>query len=157
MADATAALASRFTDELARANAELATLQAYMREDAPPIKVLRARIRSLEAQRRAANQELTGSGKGRTDTLSASLGSYEQLESERKFAEASYQHALAALDRARAEADKQQVFISSFVPPRLPETALYPRRWRSVGIVVLFAFSLWAIGGLTVQSIRDHL
>jgi capsular polysaccharide transport system permease protein len=155
-ADATVSLAGRLRDELVRANAELSTLQAYMRDDSPAIKVLKARIRSLETQRRVTNQELTGGGKARGDALSATLGSYEQLESERKFAEAAYQHALAALDRARAEADRQQIYIASFVPPSLPETALYPRRWRSLGIVALIAFAVWAIGGLTVQSIRDH-
>jgi capsular polysaccharide transport system permease protein len=57
----------------------------------------------------------------------------------------------------RANADRQQVYIASFVPPSLPEDALYPRQWRSLGVVALIAFALWAIGGLAVQSIRDHL
>jgi capsular polysaccharide transport system permease protein len=79
------------------------------------------------------------------------------LESERKFAEAAYQHGLQSLDQTRANADRQQVFIASFIPPSLPEEALYPRRWRWLGTVALLAFALWGIGGLTVQSIRDHL
>jgi len=58
---------------------------------------------------------------------------------------------------ARADADRQRVYIASFVPPSLPEEALYPRRWRSLGVVALFAFAVWAIGSLTLQSIRDHL
>jgi capsule polysaccharide export protein KpsE/RkpR len=43
------------------------------------------------------------------------------------------------------------------VPPSLPEDALYPRRWRALGIVALVAFALWSIGGLIIQSVRDHL
>lgn len=159
-AEATAGLATRLRDELAQANAQLSTLAAYMRDDAPPIKVLKARIRSLEAQRRAAAQELTtndrAADRGRSTALSRALSSYEQLDAERRFAETAYQHALSALDRARAEAARQQLYIASFVPPSLPEEALYPRRWRSTGIVALVAFSLWAIGGLLTQSIRDH-
>jgi capsular polysaccharide transport system permease protein len=50
-----------------------------------------------------------------------------------------------------------RVYIASFVPPTLPEEALYPRRWRSVGMVALVSFAIWAIGGLMVQSVRDHL
>jgi capsular polysaccharide transport system permease protein len=163
-ADATASLAARLRDELAQANAQLSTLGAYMRDDAPPVKVLKARIRSLEAQRSAIAQELTTTGqsdRGRNDrrdgdTLSRALSSFEQLESDRKFAETAYQHALSALDRARADADRQQVYIASFVPPSLPEESLYPRRWRSTGIVALVAFAVWAIGGLVAQSVRDH-
>jgi capsular polysaccharide transport system permease protein len=156
-AEATGVLDTRVRDDLVRANAELSTLKAYMRDDAPSIKVLKARIRSLEAQRRSLAREMTDPAHSRSDTLSRVLGSYEQLESERKFAEAAYQHGLHSLDRTRASADRQHVFIASFIPPSLPEEALYPRRWRVLGTVALMALALWGIGGLTVQSIRDHL
>lgn len=156
-AEATAAIDNRLRDDLVRANAELSTLRAYMRDDAPSVKVLKARIRSLEAQRRSLAQEMTDPDNSRSNTLSRVLGSYEQLESERKFAEAAYQHGLASLDQTRANADRQQVFIASFIPPSLPEEALYPRRWRLLGTVALMAFALWGIGGLAMQSIRYHL
>jgi capsular polysaccharide transport system permease protein len=156
-AEATGLLATRLRDELIKSKTDLATLKGYMREDAPSMKVLTARIRSLEAQQRSLAREMTDPDRGRTDTLSRALGSYEQLESERKFAEAAYQLALRGLDQARANADRQRVFIASFMPPSLPEDALYPRRWRSLGTVALVAFALWAIGGLAAQSVRDHL
>jgi capsular polysaccharide transport system permease protein len=128
-----------------------------MRDDAPSVKVLKARIRSLETQQRAVAHDLTDREPGRDDTLSRQLSSYEQLDSERRFAEAAYQHALHGLDQARANADRQQVYIASFVPPSLPEEALYPRRWRSLAVVALIAFAVWAIGALAFQSVRDHL
>ena len=155
-AEATGTIAARLRDELVRANAELSTLKSYMQDDAPSVKVLKARIRSLETQQRVVARDLTDRDPSRSDTLSRQLGSYEQLESERRFAEAAYQHALHGLDQARANADRQQVYIASFVPPSLPEEALYPRRWRSLAIMALLAFAAWGIGGLAVQSIRDH-
>jgi capsular polysaccharide transport system permease protein len=156
-ADATASIAARLRDELVRAQAELSTLKTYMRDDSPEIRVLKARIRSLDAERHAAVQGLTDDSKLRGDAPPASLAAFEQLESERRFAETAYQHALEALDRARAEADRQQLYVASFVPPSLPEEALYPRRWRSLGTVALIAFAVWGIGGLTLRSIREHL
>lgn len=156
-AEATGLLATRLRDELIKAKTDLATLKGYMRDDAPSIKVLTARIRSLETQRRLLAREMTDPDKARSDTLSRALGTYEQLESERKFAEAAYQLALRGLDQARGNADRQRVFIASFVPPSLPEEALYPRRWRSLGTAALIAFALWGIGGLAAQSVRDHL
>ena len=156
-AKASGSLATRLRDELIRANAELSTLTSYMREDAPAVRVLKARIHALETQQHAVARDVTDPQSARPGTLSKLLASYEQLESERKFAEAAYQHALLALDQARADAERQQVYIASFVPPSLPEEALYPRRWRSVGIIALLAFAMWAIGGLVIQSVRDHL
>jgi len=155
-ADATAQLGTKLRDDLIKANSLLATLKAYMRDDAPPVRVLKARIRSLETQQRGLAQEMTASQPA-APALSQTLGSYEPLEAERKFAEDAYQHALEGLDRARDNADRQQIYIASFVPPSLPEEALYPRRWRSLGVVALIAFAIWAIGSLAVQSIRDHL
>ena len=101
--------------------------------------------------------EVTDTEKTRSEALSRVMGSYEQLESERTFAENAYQHALQSLDRSRMNADRQQVYVASFVQPTLPEEALYPRRLRSIGVVFLIAFSVWAIGGSIFQSVRDHL
>jgi capsular polysaccharide transport system permease protein len=156
-AKAAGLLAARLRDELIRANAELLTLKSYMRDDAPSVKVVKARIRSLEIQQRAVARDVTDTDNSRPGALSHLLGSYEQLESDRKFAETAYQHALLGLDQARADADRQQLYIASFVPPSLPEEALYPRRWRLFGVVALVSFAVWAIGGLLVQSVHDHL
>jgi capsular polysaccharide transport system permease protein len=155
-ADATAGLANKLRDELLKANAELTTLKAYMRDDAPAVRVLKARIHALDIQLRGLAREMTDDTKPATPALSQTLGAYEALEAERKFAELAYQHALEGLDRARDNADRQHIYIASFVPPSLPESSLYPYRWRSVGIVALVAFGVWAIGALMFQSIRDH-
>src|SRR5271169_4773516 len=156
-ADATQALAGRVRDELIRTDTELSTLKHYMRDDAPSIKILEARVQSLEAQRRAVESEVTDTEKTRSEALSRVMGSYEQLESERTFAENTYQHALQALDRSRINADRQQVYLATFVQPTLPEEALYPRRLQSFLVVSGVAFAVWMIGGFVVQSIRDHL
>jgi len=156
-ADATVALAGRVRDELVRTDTELSTLKHYMRDDAPSIKMLEARVQSLEAQRRAVESEVTDTEKTRSEALSRVMGSYEQLESERTFAEQTYQHALQALDRSRINADRQQVYLATFVRPTLPEEALYPRRLLSLAVASGVAFAIWMIGGFILQSVRDHL
>jgi capsular polysaccharide transport system permease protein len=156
-AEATSAWAGRVRDELVRADTELATLKHYMRDDALSVKMLEARIQSLEAQRRSVESEVTDTEKTRSEALSRVMGSYEQLEAERTFAENAYQHALQGLDRSRMNADRQQVYLASFVRPTLPEKALYPRRLLSLSVVFVVAFGVWGIGGLMFRSLRDHL
>jgi capsular polysaccharide transport system permease protein len=158
-ADANATLATKLRDDLLKANSQLATQKALVREDTPVIRVLKARIHALETEQRNLARETTSNPTtpSSAPALSQELGSYEALDAERKFAEAAYQHALEGLDRARDNADRQHVYVESFVPPSLPQTSLYPHRWRSSGITMLIAFAIWAIGGLVVQSIRDHL
>jgi capsular polysaccharide transport system permease protein len=156
-ADANAALAGRLRDELVRAGTDLSTLKQYMQGDAPALKILEARIETLEAQRSTVESEATDTETTPNRALSRMMGSYEELEGERHFAETAYQHALEALDRARIDADRQQIYVADFVRPSLPEEALYPRRLRSLGVVFVIAFAIWAIGSLTMRSVRDHL
>ncbi len=156
-ADANAALSGRLRDELVRAGTDLSTLKQYMRDDAPALKILEARIETLRAQQSGVEGEATDTETTRKQALSRKMGSYEELEGERRFAETAYQHALEALDRARINADRQEIYIADFVRPSLPEEALYPRRLRSLGVVFLIAFAAWAIGSLTIRSVRDHL
>jgi capsular polysaccharide transport system permease protein len=156
-ADATQALAGRIRDDIVRADTELSTVKHYMREDAPSVKMLEARIQSLQAQLQSVESEVTNTERSRSEVLSRVMESYERLESERTFAEKAYQHALEALDRARMNADRQQVYIAGFVQPSLPEEALYPRRLRSVCIVLFVCCAAWLIGALTVQTVREHV
>jgi capsular polysaccharide transport system permease protein len=156
-ANSTEALAAGIRDELVSAKTQLAILQHYMKGDAPALKLLQARIKSLTAQERSVSGQITSKAATQARILSRIMTSYEELESERRFAETAYQHALQALDRARRDADRQQIYLATFIEPSLPEESLYPRRLVSMGLVFLVAFSIWAIGGLVVQSIRDHL
>ena len=156
-AEANGALAVRLREELIKANADLAILKRYMRDDAPSVQVLTARIQAIETQQRSLAAETADPEEARPDRLTRRLGEYEQIDSERRFAEGSYQLALRAVEQAHANADRQRVFIASFVPPSLPEEPLYPRRWRTLGTVALIAFALWGIGGLAVHSVREHL
>jgi capsular polysaccharide transport system permease protein len=156
-ADATQALAGRIRDEIVRTDTELATVKHYMRSDAPSVRMLEARVQSLQTQLHSVESEVTDTERSRSEVLSRVMGSYERLESERSFAEKAYQHALEALDRARMNADRQQVYIAGFVQPSLPEEALYPRRTRSVGIVAFLSCAAWLIGALTIQTVREHL
>jgi capsular polysaccharide transport system permease protein len=156
-AQASAALAAKIRDELVHARAELAQLEHYMSGDAPALELLRARIQALEAEERAIAGEITNTDQSRAHTLARLMTTYEAIDSQRRFAETAYQHALQALDRARRDADRQQVYLVPFVKPSLPEEPLYPQRLIAIGVVFLVAFAIWAIGSLIVQSIRDHL
>ena len=155
--DATQALAGRIRDEIVRADTELSTVKHYMRADAPSVRMLEARIQSLQTQLRSVESEVTDTEKSRSEVLSRVMGSYERLESERTFAEKAYQHALEALDRARMNADRQQVYIAGFVQPSLPEEPLYPRRFRDVGIALFLCCAVWLIGAFAIQTVREHL
>lgn len=156
-ANRTLALAAKLRERRLAAEAELSILKKYLRDKTPAIALLEARIAALAAQQRSLDAEVTAAPGPPAPALSAVMGSYDQLEAERNFAETAYRHALSALDRSRADADRRRIYLADFVAPSLPQEALYPRRWRALGLTILIAFALWAVGSLIAQAVRDHL
>ena len=149
----------RLRDELVKANAELSVRQNYVSGDSPTIKAINNRIKALKEQIAIAERELTNSGAVTAEpnvALSAVIGTYDVLESERRFAEDYYKTTLISLERSRAEADKQLSYLATFVQPTLPEEATYPRVLQSISIVLIAGFGLWIFGLIAVRSIREH-
>jgi capsular polysaccharide transport system permease protein len=136
-------------------------LRSFMGKDAPSVLVLNSEIASLERQvaeeraklGKAANESGPAHG---GETLGGLVANYEELVVDREFAEKAYVSALASLERARVEADRQQRYVTAFVRPTLPEEALFPRRIVMVLTVFGVALVLWALGVLIVYAIRDH-
>jgi capsular polysaccharide transport system permease protein len=156
-ASARLALAGQLRSQIADAEAQLSVLRNYLRGDAPPVRLLMQRVAALESQERGLEAEVTPAAPAAVPALSAVIGDYDALQAEKSFAEGAYRSALEARDRARADADRQHIYLALFVKPSRPQEALYPRGLRSTGVVLLVAFAVWAIGGLVIHSIRDHL
>jgi capsular polysaccharide transport system permease protein len=65
--------------------------------------------------------------------------------------------ALVALETARVEANRQQIYLTVIVPPQLPEEANFPKPLRLIGLTVLCALALWLIGAFLLFAIREHM
>lgn len=90
-------------------------------------------------------------------SLNAQLTLYEELETERMFAEKAFFSSLVSLETARIEAAAQNRYISVFVQPQTPDIALYPERLRWIAVIFMLSFLAWAIASLIVAGIRDHM
>ena len=84
------------------------------------------------------------------------VAEFERLAVDREFAEAAYTASLAALDSARAEAQRQSLYLAPFVRPTLAEAAEHPRRLLLLGTVALFCFLAWAITTLVYYAVGDR-
>ena len=139
----------------AELEAETAASLRTLAEAAPSIQVLRARLRAVNEQIAINDRQLTGDGpNGRA--ASAVLYRYEALELERQFAEKLYTLAQTLYERARITADRQSLYLVTFVEPALAEMALFPRRIPGVLLVFVCAAALWSILSLVIAAVRDH-
>jgi capsular polysaccharide transport system permease protein len=124
-------------------------------DSAPTIKVLKNRLQTTEQQIATLKATLTSPTAG-SQTLTASLGKFEELELQRQFTEKLYALAETDLDRARERAARQSVYLTVFVPPSLPEESRYPRRFAFSVLTFVALTILWGIGCMMIASVEDH-
>lgn len=124
-------------------------------EAAPSVQTLKNSIQSIDQQIEKLKAGLAGTTEaGRS--IAASLVRFETLELKRVFSEKLLVSAEEALERAKARADRQNIYISVFVPPSLPEEARFPERLAMSFIVPVSLLVLWGIFALLVATIEDH-
>jgi len=149
-------------EELTKLNADLATAKSQMSDGTPRIRVLKTRIESLEQQLAVERQRLgTGekplaaSDPSATD-VAGRIAAYEELATEREFAERAYTAALSALEKARIEANNRQRYLALFIEPTLSEMAQHPSRLVNSLLVMLGLLFVWGIGVMSYYNIRDR-
>ena len=71
-----------------------------------------------------------------SDGLAEKIAEYERLMLQQEFSVRSLAQAVAALELARVDARRQQMFLERVVEPGVPDQAMEPRRWRNVFTVL---------------------
>lgn len=150
--DARIQLRAALEGRLVSARAQLAAMRGAILPTSPQYVTARRQVAALAAQVAAEDARLAG-GAG---SLAAGLGDYEELRMRQDFASKRYAAAAAALESARQEAIRQQLFVVRVVEPNLPVKSLYPERLRIVGSVFVALLLAYAIGWLIVAGVREH-
>ncbi|GJD47408.1 hypothetical protein OPKNFCMD_0115 [Methylobacterium crusticola] len=126
-------------------------------EKSRSIQTIVASLAAVNQQIKLLQDSLTSDGVavGGRNAAEAIL-EYEGLQVERMIAERLNESVTMLLDRARVAANKQHVYLATFVPPSRPELSLVPRRGQNL-FVAFFAFLvLWSCTSLLVAGVRDH-
>lgn len=149
--------------QLTQLNADLATAKSQMSEDTPRIRVLKTRIESLEQQLTVERQRLGAGEKGslaagdpNSPDVAGRIAEFEELETEREFAERAYTAALGSLEKARIDANNRQRYLALFIEPTLSQMAQYPSRILNSLLLTLGLMFAWGIGVMSYYNIRDR-
>ena len=123
----------------------------------PRVRQLERRIATIEdridKERQASATVTVTADNQNYPTL---LAQYESYRIDVQFAEEAYRAALTALSAARTNAERQQVYLATFVQPTLAQTAEYPKRLLLIGLTAFFALMGWAVAALVYYSLRDR-
>lgn len=143
--------------QLAEALIEFDILRETLRDSDPRlvqqqrrIEVIRDRIR--QERENFASEKVLG-GDADYPTL---MAEFESLIVDREFAEETYRAALAALDIARDNAQRQSRYLATYIRPTLARSSEYPQREVLFALTALFLVMSWAIMALVFYSLRDR-
>jgi len=145
-------LVTTLTGQLATARAQLSAMRGAISADSPQYQALTARVQALSAQVAAQSGRLTGN----QTAIAADIGGYEELKLRQQFLAKRYDAGATALQKARENALRQQLYVVRVVDPNLPVKSLYPERLRILGTVVIALLLLYSIGWLLVAGVREH-
>ncbi len=137
---------------LAQARAEMAEAQRFARADNPRTVQIRNRVEGLNAQVAEERQRVAGAEAGN----SQQVGEYERLSVERELARAQLASATASLERARADAQRQQMFLLRVVEPNMAEWARHPKSALNTAYVFLCLSVAYGLAWLLVAGMREH-
>lgn len=84
------------------------------------------------------------------------LAQYEGLRVDVIYAEEIYRTTLTVLTEARASAERQQLFVATFIEPSIPNVATHPRSILLIILTSFFAMMFWSVGALVYYSLRDR-
>jgi capsular polysaccharide transport system permease protein len=145
-------LVTDLSGQLAAARSQLAAMAGFIKPTSPQYVALQARVSALSAQVAAQSGRLTGSH----NTIAADMGGYESLRLRQDFLAKRYDAAAAALEHAREEALRQQLYVVRVVDANMPVKALYPERGRILATVVVTLLLIYSIGWLIAAGVREH-
>jgi capsular polysaccharide transport system permease protein len=126
-----------------------------MSREAPTLQAIKSRLDQLDSDIAAEKAKLTSRSEDPT-ALANLLPEYESLLLRNTFAEKLYGLAADGLERARLRAEAQTIYLDVFVPPAIPQEALYPERVASSLSIAIALLILWGIGALTAALVEDH-
>ena len=142
---------AKIQQELIATEAGIAELRK-LSPDNPQLGGLNSRAESL----RSAIASEAGKVTGVKGSFSARAPDFERLALDVEFADKQLGIALAGLEGARTEAERQQLYLERLVQPNLPDKAMEPRRLRTIFGLFVMSLVIWAVASVMVASVREH-
>lgn len=120
--------------------------------NAPQLAALRIRRAALESQIAIERHRLAGDAQ----SIAPRIAEYERLMLEREFAERALLAAMSAVEMARVEALRQQVYLERVAAPARPDYPAYP--WKIIWSLSVMAagYMIWRIWRILAADARRH-
>ncbi|MNC35825.1 hypothetical protein D3C75_843210 [compost metagenome] len=144
---------SQIEGQLAQQQAQLKQLQSYMRNTAPAVVSVQARVDALTEQLAQEQSRLTGTDK---DAMNEITARYMDVQTQATLAADLYKTGLVSLEQARIEAYRKLKHLLVISQPTLAEDAEYPRRIYNLATIGVLLCLLYGLVVMGLATLREH-
>ena len=141
----------KLQEDLVLARGQLMELRAIS-PDNPRVALMHERVGQLEREIAQGNVRVTGAQK----SLTQQVAGMQQLQVRQASADRQLAAALAALEQARNDARRQQLYLERIASPSLPDVAQFPRPLRAVLTTLVLALVACGLLLLMRTAVREH-
>lgn len=142
---------NKLNEQILVAKTKLRQVQAIAPEN-PQIATLQLQIDDLEGELSKQTSQLTAG----STSFAAQSSNFQRLTLNKEFADKQLAYAMTALETARSDAQKKQLYLQRVVQPNTPDIALEPKRLKHIFSIFLFSLILWGVAKLLIASIKEH-
>lgn len=144
---------SQIEGQLAQQQAQLKQLQSYMKETAPAVVSVQARVDALTQQLAQEQGRLTGEDKNAMNEVTAN---YMDVQTQATLAADLYKTGLVSLEQARIEAYRKLKHLLIINQPTLAEDAEFPRRFYNLATIGVLLCLLYGLIVMGLATLREH-
>lgn len=120
--------------------------------NSPIVAVYQHQITILQQEIKRANAQLTGN----TESLVPKLTEFDSLTIQRQLLEKVLISEVGSLEAAKAQADRQMVFLEEVTQPDAPDYPEYPSTIVFMSVFFAATYGLYIMGRLLVAGAREH-
>ncbi|WP_423378378.1 hypothetical protein [Burkholderia sp. LMG 32019] len=146
---------NKLKDDYISLQAQKSALSSDLKPDSPLVATINKKMQLIQSE---LDQLTNSSGLGKSASVYAPrMRQVEEVKADIGILEKQYAGALEVLQKEKALANRQSLYLIRFVDAVRPEVASEPHRMKMVGIIFLLSFVIWSILCLTIRAVKDHL
>lgn len=139
-----------------QAQIEVNTWGRYLSADAPAIAAAKAKLSAAQDElARVKVGNINGNGGG-TTPLPPTIKAFSELEIARDYAMKRFEAAMANLNGAQMDAERQQLYFDTIVGPQRPQQQSYPAYIRDVATVFVLSLAVTLLFLFLAEITMDH-
>lgn len=143
---------AKLQDQLIATEAQILQIQTISKNN-PQLPSLRQRAQLLRDKMDKINTQIAGSG---DKSLASKAVEYQRLFLDSQYADRELISAMASLEQARTQAQRQHIYVERISQPNWPDYATEPKSLQGVLATLLLTLMIWGILSILNAGVREH-